>query len=205
MPTNEERRKIAAKLRKEKYSTWDDMLCEMAQCVGIRCCNSECHGSDETPECAENLAKTLADLIEPDYQSEESGYFILPKPKEPLFRTLVHFEGFDIERNTIKRTAELVPIQEAVSRWRDSMDGEIKRALFAAFGEQERTCEWVWGEEWIESSPAFPRELQWANWYLNCGCWDGQEREFEDFYDPNENPSNGWEYCPMCGAKVVDE
>lgn len=66
MPTNEERREVAARLRNEKYSPWDDMLCEIAQCVGIPCCNSECHGSDETPECAENLAKTLAGLIDPE-------------------------------------------------------------------------------------------------------------------------------------------
>lgn len=69
--------------------------------------------------------------------------------------------------------------------------------------EPEITCEWVWGEDWIESSPTGPREPQWANWYLNCGCWDGPEREFEDFDDPHEKPSNDWGYCPRCGAKVV--
>lgn len=71
--------------------------------------------------------------------------------------------------------------------------------------EQERTCKWVWGEEWLESSPMGPRELQWANWYLNCGCWDGFEDEFEDLCDPEEKPAGHWKYCPECGAKVVDE
>lgn len=69
--------------------------------------------------------------------------------------------------------------------------------------EPERTCKWVWGEEWLESSPMGPRELQWANWYLNCGCWEGCEDEFEDFYDPYEEPKGHWKYCPNCGARVV--
>lgn len=37
-----------------------------------------------TPEQAIERISHLADLIEPDYTSEESGYFILPKPKDPL-------------------------------------------------------------------------------------------------------------------------
>lgn len=69
--------------------------------------------------------------------------------------------------------------------------------------EPERTCKWVWGEEWLESSPASPRELQWANWYLDCGCWDGDEDEFEDFDNPDEMPKDHWTYCPRCGAKVA--
>lgn len=71
--------------------------------------------------------------------------------------------------------------------------------------EPERTCKWVWGEEWLESSPASPRELQWANWYLDCGCWDGDEDEFEDLDNPDEMPKGHWMYCHRCGAKVVDE
>lgn len=70
--------------------------------------------------------------------------------------------------------------------------------------ETEHTCKWVWGEEWIESSPASPRELQWANWYLDCGCWDGDESEFEDLDDPDKTPKINWKYCPRCGAKVVN-
>lgn len=65
------------------------------------------------------------------------------------------------------------------------------------------TCEWIWGEEWLESSPQSPRELQWANWYLNCGCWDGSEEEFENLDDPYEKPYTYWQYCPYCGKKVL--
>lgn len=69
----------------------------------------------------------------------------------------------------------------------------------------ERTCEWIWGEDWFESSTEGPRELHWANWYLDCGCWEGDEDEFCDFDDPEARPDGGWAFCPNCGAKVVGE
>lgn len=66
MPTDTERREVARRLRDMRLDPWDDAACEIAQCVGIACCNSECHGSDETPECAMALGSRLADLIEPE-------------------------------------------------------------------------------------------------------------------------------------------
>lgn len=69
--------------------------------------------------------------------------------------------------------------------------------------EPKRYCRWIWGEEWLESTPENPRELQWANWYPDCGCWDGCEPELAKFDDPDDEPIK-WEYCPHCGAKVVD-
>lgn len=65
MPTDDERREVARRLRELRLKPWDDTACEIASCVGIVCCNSECHGSDETPECTMALAHRLADLIEP--------------------------------------------------------------------------------------------------------------------------------------------
>lgn len=62
--TDDERRDVARKLRELRLSPWDDAACEIAQCAGIVCCNSECHGSDEKPECAMALCDRLADLIE---------------------------------------------------------------------------------------------------------------------------------------------
>lgn len=65
MPTDDERREVARRLRELRLDPWDDAACEIAQCAGIVCCNSECHGSNETPECTMALASQLADLIEP--------------------------------------------------------------------------------------------------------------------------------------------
>lgn len=83
----------------------------------------------------------------------------------------------------------------------DSYCRECGNAFQESFA-TEQTCEWIWGEEWIESSSQGPRELQWANWYLNCGCWDGSEKEFENLDDPYEKPYTYWQYCPYCGKKV---
>lgn len=69
--------------------------------------------------------------------------------------------------------------------------------------EPKHYCRWIWGEEWLESTPENPRELQWANWYPDCGCWDGCEPELAKFDDPDDELIK-WEYCPHCGAKVVD-
>lgn len=65
MTNDAERREAAARLRELRLDPWDDAACEIAQCAGIACCNSECHGSNETPECTMALASRLADLIEP--------------------------------------------------------------------------------------------------------------------------------------------
>lgn len=65
MITDEERCEVARRLRYMRLKPWDDTACEIASCAGIVCCNSECHGSDETPECARALCDRLADLIEP--------------------------------------------------------------------------------------------------------------------------------------------
>lgn len=72
MPTDDERRAVARRLRDMRLDPWDDAACEIAQCAGIACCNSECHGSDETPECTMALADRLADLIEPDHVGDSN-------------------------------------------------------------------------------------------------------------------------------------
>ena len=63
--TDDERREVARRLRELHLNPWDDAACEIAQCAGIACCNSECHGSNETPECIMALCAHLADLMEP--------------------------------------------------------------------------------------------------------------------------------------------
>ena len=66
----------------------------------------------------------------------------------------------------------------------------------------ERTCRWVWIESWTDNE--LGRECDYANWALDCGCWDGWERELHDFDDPCEPPRE-WDYCPRCGAKIAKE
>ena len=65
MINDTERREVARRLRGLHLNPWDDAACEIAQCAGIACCNSECHGSNEAPECTMALCAHLADLIEP--------------------------------------------------------------------------------------------------------------------------------------------
>lgn len=69
--------------------------------------------------------------------------------------------------------------------------------------EPERTCKWVWCEDWVDT-PAGPRELICANWHLDCGCWDGEDQDLRNLSDQYERPTM-WLYCPRCGAKVVDD
>ena len=64
----------------------------------------------------------------------------------------------------------------------------------------ERTCRWVWVESWRDDEAG--RECDYANWALDCGCWDGWDRELHDFDDPCEPPRE-WNFCPRCGARVV--
>lgn len=99
---------------------------------------------------------------------------------------------------------EAYAIDSALGIWEDSDTYTFHYLADFIEPEPERTCKWVWGEEWLESSPIGPRELQRANWYLDCGCWDGFEDELENLCDPAEKPGH-WRYCPNCGAKVVDE
>lgn len=66
----------------------------------------------------------------------------------------------------------------------------------------ERTCRWVWAESW--SDDVLGRECDYANWVLDCGCWDGCESDLGDFDRIDKKPA-GWDFCPRCGAKVVDE
>lgn len=110
---DEERREVAQKLRSERYRPWDDVACEMAQCVGIGCCNSECHGSSETPECAEKLAHRLADLIEPEPEPTFDEW--LKDVKETCFASM---EGCDEPEWSLFST-----INDAIDFYRSGKSG----------------------------------------------------------------------------------
>lgn len=61
MPTNEERREIAARLREVKKTGFDFTWCKI--CMGV--CGPECPVGCDEDEMAVDVAKRLADLVEP--------------------------------------------------------------------------------------------------------------------------------------------
>ena len=67
--------------------------------------------------------------------------------------------------------------------------------------EPERTCKWIWHEEWDDTPGG--RECVCANWELDCGCWDWLDEELSCFDNIESSPNNGWKVCPRCGAKEV--
>lgn len=68
MPTNDERREAARRLRSVGLDDirYSDAICEVMMCAGLTCVgDDDCHGSDERPECVVRVFARLADLIEP--------------------------------------------------------------------------------------------------------------------------------------------
>ena len=79
-----------------------------------------------TQEQAIERISHLADLIDPDYTSEESGYFILPKPREPLV----------IRDNQINCSVYEI-INENAREWQKHIEEDIQQRLFETF---RKTC-----------------------------------------------------------------
>ena len=193
MPTNEERREVSKKIRELTEDVWS--LAKEWEEEGIFT-----NGQDQAdyyqihfaifgtlpadhmhPCDYDELHKRLADLIEPDYTSEESEYFILPKPKDPLVCRYSSVDGsvYDI-------------INENVREWQKQIDEDIQQRLFETF---RKTCTNV-GEQMTCSE---------------CGAhvYGGiYEHSFVDengkrIYTSANKPK--WNYCPNCGAKVVEK
>ena len=61
MPTNEERREVAARLRDKSETRWLDFY-DLARVLGVK----EGHGSDGFINMSDKVWLTLADLIEPE-------------------------------------------------------------------------------------------------------------------------------------------
>lgn len=60
--------------------------------------------------------------------------------------------------------------------------------------------EWVWAEEWLDSTPDNPRECDWAGWVCSK-CRQLASSKDDDFWDdPNEQPT--YDFCPSCGATM---
>lgn len=132
MPTDTERREVARRLRDMRLDPWDDAACEIAQCVGIACCNSECHGSNETPECMMALCDRLADLIKP------TDGFDLDTVQRVCFECM---EGCDEPEWTLYTT-----IYDAIARYKRGESGPTyeRDALLAMADEMEEVAQSRW-------------------------------------------------------------
>jgi hypothetical protein len=84
--------------------------------------------------------------------------------------------------------------------------GELRRAceeadaMLEVVTVRERTCHWAWMENFISTTEAY--ECEYAGWGLDCGCFN--EDPIDEFDNPDKAPDNGWEFCPYCGARVVE-
>lgn len=82
----------------------------------------------------------------------------------------------------------------------DSFCKECGGAFQKSFVE-EKTCKWVWIEE-FENTPD-SHECIYCNWNLSCGCFD-VDSDFLYYDDPKHKPDNNWKFCPRCGARITN-
>lgn len=171
-PTNEERRNIARKLRDVADRLGGNMDGhEFAHYVADAVIEKEKTTWNE-------LTLTVAALIDPDYTSEESGYFILPKPKDPLVCRYSSVDGsvYDI-------------INENVREWQKQIDEDIQQRLFETF---RRTCHDAdhMGDaiKYSKCGEATRETLYWVDVGEDARTVKGRRPLF----------------CARCGAKVTD-
>ena len=173
MPTNEERREVARKLRDVADRLGGNMDGhEFAHYVADAVLGKECRTWNE-------LTLTIADLIEPDYTSEESEYFILPKPKDPLVHQYNSVDGsvYDI-------------IKENARKWQRQIDKDIQQRLFETF---KKTC----------------HDTDHMRDAIKCSECGEVTRDTLYWVDVDEDARTvkGRRplFCARCGAKVIDD
>lgn len=191
MSTNEERREIAQKIRELTEDVWS--LAREWEEEGIFT-NSQDQAdyyqihlaifgtlpADHMHPCDYNeLHERLADLIEPDYTSEESGYFILPKPREPLI----------IRDNPINGSVYEI-INGNVREWQKQIEENIQQRLFETF---RKTC----------------HDTDHMGDAIKCSKCGEITRETLYWVDVGEDARTvkGRRplFCARCGAKVMDD
>ena len=174
MPTNEERREVAEKLRKlaGAYVTLGDLQ----EAFEIDLTSPDV----DIERDAENLNR-LADFIEPDYTSEESGYFILPKPKDPL---VCRYSSVDGSVCNI--------ISENAREWQRQIEEDIQQRLFETF---RKTCKNVGYQMTCSECGAHVHGAIYEHSFVN----ENGNRVYTTANEPK------WNYCPNCGAKVVEK
>lgn len=179
MPTNEERQEIARKLRKLSNDALKEKkknACELSEAVG-----EMCYAFCTNYVCWSGTLNHLADLIEPDYTSEESGYFILPKPKAPLVR---QYNSVDCSVYEI--------INENVRKWQRQIEEDIQQRIFETF---RKTCTNVGEQMTCSECGAHVYGAIYEHSFVN----ENGNRVYTTANEPE------WNYCPNCGAKVVEK
>ena len=178
MATNEERREIAEEIRKAAQHDFLGFPCFTSIALE-RLFNLEVKGAIlGVNSYTRESATRMADLIEPDYTSEESGYFILPKPKDPLICRYSSVDGsvYDI-------------INENVREWQKQIDENIQQRLFETF---RKTC----------------HDADHMGDAIKCSKCGEITRETLYWVDVGEDARTvkGRRplFCARCGAKVID-
>ena len=179
MPTNEERREVAKKLRGLRLTLDVDAALGLEEDASM--------GDMDFLFYTEESVNRLADLIEPDYTSEESGYFVLPKPKEEV--AVVATDGWGRFRVDI--------LEEAARKWAKSIEDELREKLFTTFRE---ICSPVVTK--VETKSSF-----WVLYNVECskcrnsfGSMFEGEQTAKDF--ASALPLDELAYCSRCGAKI---
>lgn len=178
MTTNDERREIANKLYTTNLCDGSKEQTSEAFCVAaIQNLMSIVGLEKERPII--DLRWRLAKLIEPDYTSEESGYFILPKPKDPLV----------CQHNTVDGSSYDI-INENVREWQRQIEEGIQQKLFETF---RKTCKNVGEQMTCSECGAHVYGAVYEHSFVN-------ENGKRIYTTANEQK---WNYCPNCGAKVT--
>lgn len=141
---------------------------------------------------ADGLPTKYQHIMESDFDAwnaraayEMDGWFYLPKPKEQL---IDYTTGFTFDDSSLKATAsvDVYALVDAVRKWQEEeLNQHIVDRICEVF-KPERTCHIVEVGEQMDN-------MLVRDYEFSCGhtiCW-------AHTYDPN--------YCPNCGAKVVDK
>lgn len=115
---------------------------------------------------------------------EFDNWFYLPKPKEPIVEVTETTHAWD---GTKVKTDVFYQVQEqAVIKWAKELDEHIIKRICEVWNiRADRTCHWE-----------YPQNVNgWVGYMVCSSCGEKY----------NETVADLANYCPNCGAKVVDE
>ena len=160
--------------------------------------------------CYEEYVKMFERYLLDDLSYEDDGYFYLPKPKKPLGTLKGGEPEIKIESDgtiSVKQRTSFSFDDAAINYWADSINDEILGRVAEVFSSKRHTCRNI-AEEWHSSHDYGPCYRNTAFRCSNCGAY---YYDTESYYaglavDDDEGyelsvPTN---WCPYCGAKVVE-
>lgn len=130
----------------------------------------------------EDAWDALIKLVEPYGYYADMSYFLLPRPKEPLI------EVCETEPSPGRLAIKVNPIEDAINRWRETLEDEVCQMLFETFCRE--TCRW----ELVNRGAI----------YDIYGCSRCGYEHVENKCDAGATELDP-EFCPNCGAKVVND